>query len=120
MAVTEEAHLVINNEKKTLNVRPDIADSRDRLYEPALMQLKPQLDNRSNGSVHHQGDEGSCTGFALAAVIDHLNRARGSNFRASPRMLYEMAKKHDKWPGHSYDYSSCRGAIQGWKNMGVC
>ncbi len=35
-------------------------------------------------------------------------------------MLYEMAKRHDEWPGHVYSGSSCRGAIRGWKNMGVC
>ena len=35
-------------------------------------------------------------------------------------MLYEMAKKHDEWPGEDYEGSSCRGAIRGWKNMGVC
>jgi len=35
-------------------------------------------------------------------------------------MLYEMAKKHDEWPGKDYAGSSCRGAIRGWKNMGVC
>ena len=35
-------------------------------------------------------------------------------------MLYEMAKRHDEWPGEEYDGSSLRGAINGWKNMGVC
>ncbi len=35
-------------------------------------------------------------------------------------MLYEMAKRSDEWPGEDYDGSSLRGAIQGWKNMGVC
>ncbi len=45
---------------------------------------------------------------------------RGQSFDASPRMLYEMAQKHDEWPGEDYEGSSCRGAIKGWKNMGVC
>jgi hypothetical protein len=35
-------------------------------------------------------------------------------------MLYEMAQKHDEWPGEDYEGSSCRGAIRGWRNMGVC
>jgi hypothetical protein len=35
-------------------------------------------------------------------------------------MLYEMAQKHDEWPGEDYEGSSCRGAIRGWSNMGVC
>jgi len=35
-------------------------------------------------------------------------------------MLYEMARLHDEWPGERYAGSSCRGAIKGWYNMGVC
>jgi pimeloyl-ACP methyl ester carboxylesterase len=35
-------------------------------------------------------------------------------------MLYEMARRHDEWSGEDYEGSSLRGAIQGWKNMGVC
>ena len=35
-------------------------------------------------------------------------------------MLYEMARRYDEWPGESYEGSSCRGAIKGWYNMGVC
>ncbi|GAX59339.1 cysteine protease [Candidatus Scalindua japonica] len=35
-------------------------------------------------------------------------------------MLYEMARRFDEWPGEEYFGSSCRGAIRGWYNMGVC
>ena len=45
---------------------------------------------------------------------------RGSRVRVSPRMLYEMAKRYDEWEGENYEGSSCRGAIKGWYNMGVC
>ena len=108
-------------EKRLLNVRSDPPDIRDRMYEPALIQLKSEIDSRRWTKVGNQGTEGACTGFGLAAVINLLNNRRGQgNFRASPRMLYEMAKKHDKWPGEDYAGSSCRGAIRGWKNMGVC
>jgi hypothetical protein len=72
------------------------------------------------GKVLDQGAEGACTGFALAAVTNLLNMKRGQSFKASPRMFYEMAQKHDEWPGESYEGSSCRGAIRGWNNMGVC
>ena len=68
-----------------------------------------------------QGTEGACTGFGLAAVINLLKHCAGEHgFEASPRMLYEMAKKHDEWSGEDYEGSSCRGAIRGWYNMGVC
>jgi hypothetical protein len=108
--------------QRTLNARKDTPDIRDRMYEPALMQLQPSLDNRSSvPKILDQGREGACTGFGLAAVINLLNAEKRSlQFSASMRMLYEMAKKHDEWPGEDYAGSSCRGAIRGWKNMGVC
>jgi hypothetical protein len=108
--------------QRTLNARKDPPDIRDRMYEPALIQLQPHLDNRSSVSkILDQGQEGACTGFGLAAVINLLNaRTRSLEFSASTRMLYELAKKHDEWPGEDYAGSSCRGAIRGWKNMGVC
>lgn len=104
-----------------LNAVPDSPDIRDRMYEPALIQLKSELDPKPESlTILDQGQEGACTGFGLAAVINYLNKERGKDFRSSPRMLYEMAKRHDEWPGAGYDGSSCRGAIRGWYNMGVC
>lgn len=111
----------VNGKKRTLNVRRDITDIRDRMYEPALIPLDPEIDNREFGMILDQKTEGSCTGHGLAAVINLLNVKRGKGtFESSRRMLYEMAKKHDEWPGEDYEGSSCRGAIRGWKNMGVC
>ncbi|MEH6824329.1 MAG: C1 family peptidase [Motiliproteus sp.] len=112
---------VVAGKKRVLNARKDTPDIRDRMYEPALVQLQPEIDNRSGADVLDQGEEGACTGFGLAAVINLLNsRKRNLQFKASPRMLYEMAKKHDEWPGADYQGSSCRGAMRGWMNMGVC
>lgn len=111
----------VAGKKRILNARKDTPDIRDRIYEPALIQLQPEIDNRTGVKILDQGAEGACTGFGLAAAINLLNgNKRGLKFQASPRMLYEMAKKHDEWPGEDYEGSSCRGAICGWKNMGVC
>jgi len=108
-------------QKRVLNVLPDPPDIRDRYYEPALIGLAAEIDNRNASLVLDQGQEGACTGFGLAAAINILSVRQGrGGFRASTRMLYEMARKHDEWPGENYDGSSCRGAIRGWKNMGVC
>ena len=104
--------------KRVLNVRSDPIDIRDRMYEPALINLKDKVDHRAGTYILDQGKEGACTGFGLAAVINQLNKNR--RLKVSARMLYEMAKKHDEWPGEDYTGSSCRGAIKGWKNMGVC
>ena len=103
----------------TLNVVKDIPDIRDRIYEPSLIQLQSDIKAPEINALD-QENEGACTGFGLAAVINLLNRRRDKIRSASPRMLYEMAKKYDQWPGEEYEGSSCRGAIRGWYNMGVC
>ncbi|MEN8178707.1 MAG: C1 family peptidase [Pseudomonadota bacterium] len=104
-----------------LNAISDNPDSRDLYYRPALIKLAASLQPDPD-SLHilNQHQEGACTGFGLAAVINLLNSRRDSPTQVSARMLYNMAKKFDRWPGEEYSGSSCRGAIHGWKNMGVC
>ncbi len=110
----------VSPDKYVLNAVPDIPDIRDRMYEPMLIQLKEKIDPPDNLAILDQGREGACTGFGLAAVINLLNARRNRQIRVSPRMLYEMARRFDEWPGEEYSGSSCRGAIRGWYNMGVC
>lgn len=108
-------------QERVLNVLGDPPDIRDRMYEPPLIRLESNVENIEPRLVLDQGREGACTGFGLAAVINLLkHRAGQEGFCASMRMLYEMARKHDEWPGEDYEGSSCRGAIRGWHNMGVC
>ena len=38
----------------------------------------------------------------------------------SPRMLYEMARRYDDWPGESYEGTTLRAAMKGWHHHGVC
>jgi pimeloyl-ACP methyl ester carboxylesterase len=104
------------------NATKDLPDLRDRIYEPALVRLDPEIaPDVIPDAILDQGYEGACTGFSLAAVINHLNRrAERAEIRVSPRMLYEMAKRFDEWDGEDYEGSSLRGAIRGWKNNGVC
>jgi len=81
----------------------------------------------------HQGPAGArpgprraCTGFGLAAVVNHLFWVRhlGAERRrrstGEPRMLYELARRYDEWQGDGYEGSSCRGALKGWPQHGVC
>ena len=104
-----------------LTAVPDRPDSRDFYYRPALIQLAPELHpDFKNIQVMDQKKEGACTGFGLAAVINLLYARRGIGTRVSPRMLYDIARKFDEWPGEGYSGSSCRGAIRGWASMGVC
>ena len=103
-----------------LNVVADAPDLRDRYYLPTLFPLKPNLPPPVNLNILDQGDEGACTGFGLAATINLLFQFQRTPIRVSARMLYEMAKLYDEWPGQDYSGSSCRGAIKGWNNSGVC
>lgn len=98
----------------------DVPDLRDWPFEPSLVQLRRYVTPPRSLNILDQQQEGACTGFGLAAVINLLNERRGRRARVSPRMLYEMARLHDEWPGEEYAGSSCRGAIKGWYNMGVC
>jgi hypothetical protein len=41
----------VAGKKRILNARKDTPDIRDRMYEPALIQLQPEIDNRSGIDV---------------------------------------------------------------------
>ena len=100
---------------------PDRIDVRDWFYHPRLRPLPDQLINcDAVPAILDQGSEGACTGFALAAVINYHLAARHRSQRVSPRMLYEMARRYDEWPGEEYDGSSARGAMIGFVRHGVC
>ena len=105
---------------RVLNASPDVPDFRDYIYSPSLIQLKQSITPSDNQKILDQHSEGACTGFSLAACINFLYNNANQNVHVSARMLYEMAKLSDEWPGEDYDGSSLRGAIRGWKNMGVC
>jgi hypothetical protein len=107
--------------QRKLDAYPDRFDIRDWGYQPTLTALPDALVNCSRVSVIlDQGREGACTGFALSAVINYLLGQRGLKRMVSPRMLFEMARCYDEWPGEKYDGSSARGAIKGWTRHGVC
>jgi len=114
---------------KILNVRPDPIDHRDSTYQAALLALPtwhyPGPLEPRRLSVRNQGAEGSCTGQALAAVVDLQNIDRHADgadvpMRVSARMLYEMARDYDEFPDDDVPGSSARGAIKGFFNHGVC
>jgi Papain family cysteine protease len=127
-----------NGSHYVLDVRPDRLDLRDRSYSPPTISLptqypEPQLLAEffpkyiEQNLILDQGEEGACTGFGLAAVINYLLWLRALNINAlnkfrtaSPHMLYDLARFYDEWPGQSYDGSSCRGAMKGWHKHGVC
>lgn len=106
---------------RSLDAMPDRVDARDWFYRPGLGALPDVIVNCDRvPAILQQGQEGACTGFALAAVINFLLSRRVSKASVSPRMIYEMARRYDEWPGEDYDGSSARGAMKGWVRHGVC
>lgn len=108
---------------KRLDAFPDRIDLRDWYYQPALISLPDAYLSCPlipRARILDQGQEGACTGFALAAVVNFLRSRQGQAARVSPRMLYELARRYDEWPGEAYEGSSARGAIKAWVKHGVC
>jgi len=112
---------------RTLDAFPDKIDVRDWFYQPALQPLPAQVINCHRVPKIFEQGAGACTGFALAAVINYhlVNNGRFTKEQiaekecVSPRMLYEMARRYDEWPGEEYSGSSARGTIKGWNAHGV-
>ncbi len=135
---------IYNNRK--LDVRKDRLDLRDRVYMPVLKYLPksyPNFDNidlivkcyKLTDMILNQGNNGACTGYALATVINYLfwKKVVSENYeeflnnpfkfkikKVSPKMLFNLAKIYDEWDGEDYEGSSCRGAMKGWHKHGVC
>lgn len=107
-------------------VVPDRLDLRDRPYIPAVAVVPGAVCEPPTGMpVLDQGRTNACTGFALASVVYHLQRAakrQADEWSASPFMLYSMARRYDEFPGDaSIDSgSSLRGAMKGWYKHGAC
>jgi hypothetical protein len=106
---------------RRLDAFPDKIDLEDWPYRPTLQALPVEVnDIHLVPAVLDQGREGACTGYALAAVINYLLKQSGIARTVSPRMLYELARRYDEWPGENYEGSSARGAMKAWVRHGVC
>jgi hypothetical protein len=113
--------------QRTFDVRRDTLDFRDKMYVPTLVEVPTERElerYREYGiPILDQGYEGACTGYGLATVVNYLLTTRkvvSDCTPVSPRMLYELAKRYDEWPGENYSGSSARGAMKGWHKHGVC
>jgi Papain family cysteine protease len=129
----------------SLPVKTDPVDLRDLPYRPPLGSLPvvypaPNIVAKFwpaySSFVLNQGQEGACTGFGLACMVNYLKFTQalstylstGSKVKfnakkiepVSPRMLYEFARRYDEFDGDDYEGSSCRGALKGWHKHGVC
>ena len=69
--------------------RPDPPDSRDYLYAAPQIALPGQVDLRPACSpIEDQGQLGSCTGQAIAGLIEYLDRKANKNLDVSRLFIY--------------------------------
>lgn len=130
---------------RDLTYPPPTRDPKDKFYEPKstsflagifaenIAAAPPEVGYatykaRAEPAWHQRGEE--CTGFALAAIANYhlrkdisdekweqLSAQERTQHSASRRMLYEMAQIFD---GENYvEGSTLRGALKGWRKVGV-
>lgn len=105
----------------SVDALPDVFDARDLDYRPRLQTLPRSRDRRPQNYLVRAQRGNSCTGHALAAVIDAVLAAGGTAPASgvSARMLYRFARRFDEFEGESDVGSSLRGALKAWMRHGV-
>ena len=123
--------------ERQLKVHQDPIDLKDRAYQPPPLGLYAAYPSDKDIQKYlpaytaaqlilDQGNDGACTGYGLACVVNYLrwykaaDKTKTKIDSVSPRMLYSYARRYDEYAGEDYVGSSCRGALKGWFNHGVC
>ncbi|WP_448628514.1 C1 family peptidase [Geodermatophilus sp. URMC 64] len=101
------------------NVQPDVFDERDLVYRPRLTPLPPTQDGRPGDRYVLTQQGNSCTGHAVAAMINAVLAAGSDGTHVSPYMLYRLARRYDEFQGEADEGSSLRGALKGWYYHGI-
>jgi C1A family cysteine protease len=102
--------------------RPDLPDVRDFLYKPsAAVTLPPALDLRSAfPPVYDQGDLGSCTGNAIAGIVQFLRMKESlTNFTPSRLMIYYDERVIEGTVGQDAG-AEIRDGISSMNTTGAC
>lgn len=74
---------------RSLQWKREAVDTRDKIYAPKAIVLPKTVDLRSNCSpVEDQGNLGSCTGNAVAGIVEYLNRKAGRPTDVSRLFIY--------------------------------
>ncbi len=120
---------------RTLDARPDTIDFRDQMYMATLTEVPVEVPlsayQKAGVPILDQGSDGACAGFGLATVCNYLLRTRKvwrDKTDVSPWMLYQKAQEtdpHDASAGYATPDNpdvgaSCRSAMKGWNQHGVC
>jgi len=107
---------------RSLGWHRDLPDKRDLLLRVPPVHLPPSVDLRSKQSpIRDQGDLGSCTSFAICALLEyqHMQQKPGTSFDFSELFVYYLERARE----HTLDYDSGAYIRDGMKAVhatGVC
>ena len=101
------------------NVQPDVFDARDLDYRPRLQVIPHERDWRAEDRYVMKQVGNSCTGHAVAAMVNAILAQQSDPTHVSPYMLYALARRYDEFEGEADVGSSLRGALKGWYNHGL-
>lgn len=72
------------------------------------------------GEIRDTGPEGTTVGFAVAYALQAMAYAtREESLTLSPRGIYVLGKKYDKWPGTHYEGTSVAGGLEAVQKVGA-
>ena len=107
---------------RSLGWRPSLPDKRDLFLRVPRVALPESVDLRDKQSpIRDQGDLGSCTAFAICALLEyqHLAQKLGTAVDFSELFLYYLERARE----HTIDYDSgayIRDGMKAARSTGVC
>jgi hypothetical protein len=115
--------MIASGENFKATALPDPFDARDLEYLPRLEPLPAVVNQRAAHHVVLHQNGSSCTGHAVAGLMDtvlaRMPGAGGTPPRVSPYMLYRLGRRYDEFPGEADAGSSLRGVFRGWFHHGA-
>ena len=111
----------------------DLPDLRDQFYRPTLGTLRPEKEKDDRFfyktrkglriAIRDQGQTPTCTGQALAALIDILRQQQAGTHKVEPvsaSMLYQLATEYELGLSPDGGLLSLRSVIKAFYHYGVC
>ena len=116
---TPPGKVVLDHGTFEANVVPDVFDARDLAYRSRLSVLPKTVDCRPEDRYVLKQEGNSCTGHAVAAMVNAILASQSDPTHVSPYMLYALARRYDEFEGEADVGSSLRGALKGWYYHGI-
>lgn len=116
---TPPGQVVLDHGTFQANVVPDVFDARDLDYRARLQVIPKVVDCRPEDRYVMEQVGNSCTGHAVAAMVNAILAQQADPTHVSPYMLYALARRYDEFEGEADVGSSLRGALKGWYYHGL-